>query len=65
MTELEKAKQAVLEKRIEYWHHSTGWNRMCYKCPLLGSQCRGSRNDKWIDCVKRNCYEREHGCGEE
>lgn len=60
-TELQKAQQAILEKRIEYWHRSTGWNRMCYKCPLIGSQCVGSQNDRWVDCTKRNTYERKNG----
>lgn len=58
MTKIEK--ENVLEKRIEYWHRSTGYNRMCYKCPFLGSGCRGSQTERWVDCVKRNCYERKN-----
>lgn len=52
------------KKIIGYWCKSTGFNEMCYKCPLLGSQCIGSRNYRWHYCVKRNSYEREHN-GEE
>lgn len=52
------------KKAITYWCHSTGFNEMCYKCPLLGSRCIGSRNYMWHDCVKRNAYERGHN-GEE
>lgn len=48
------------KKAITYWCHSTGFNEMCYKCSLLGTQCTGSRNYRWHDCVKRNAYEREH-----
>ena len=57
--ELEILKRADLEKKIENWHRSTGFNRMCFECPLIGTQCRGGRTDRWHDCVKRNFYERK------
>ena len=61
MTDMERIKQEVLERKIQNWCKQTDFNRMCYKCPLIGSQCRGCTTDRWSDCIKRNTYERKHG----
>ena len=43
----------------ESWSHRTGFNPMCYKCPLLKGKCMGSKNHTWTGCASREVYERE------
>ena len=59
----EEAKRIAFERRIDLWCRSTGFNRFCYKCPLIGLTCRGSTSVKWHDCSRRNAYERKYGYG--
>ena len=41
------------------WGIRTGFNQMCFECPLLHSKCIGSRNKTWQSCHKRISTERE------
>lgn len=63
MTDMERAKQEVLERKNQNWCKMTGFNRMCFKCPLIGWQCQGATSQRWNDCNKRITYERKHGYG--
>ena len=45
------------EDQKKQWLASTGFAEMCYNCPLIGWQCKGSQNNRWSECVKRKTYE--------
>lgn len=54
-------REEIEKKIIDYWCNSTGFNRMCYKCPCLGSKCIGNKGKRWTSCTKRNQEEVNRG----
>jgi hypothetical protein len=45
-------------RKKEAWTRKTGFNQMCYECPLLKAKCIGSKNQTWTNCLTREMHEK-------
>ena len=47
------------EYHVKAWVSQTGFNQMCFRCPVLLEKCIGSKNKTWHVCHRRIGIERE------
>ena len=47
------------EYHVKAWVSQTGFNQMCFRCPVLLEKCIGSKNKTWHVCYRRIGIERE------
>ena len=47
------------EYHVKAWVSKTGFNQMCFRCPVLLEKCIGSKNKTWHVCHRRIGIERE------
>ena len=47
------------EYHVKSWAAQTGFNQMCFRCPVLLEKCIGSKNKTWHVCHRRIGIERE------